>query len=187
MTRRRRRKCRKCGELYEPDPRNTYHQKFCSKPECRMASKNASQNRWRVSPKGRDYFNGAANVLRVQAWRKTHPGYWRKQRKKPVALQDLSWPQTLDIVEDKPGLKPRALQDLIGLQGSLLLGLIANLTGSPLQENIASTTHRLILLGHQIRGLGRQTHEGGQTSAVPGAAAQSAAAVQLDRSPADSG
>ena len=82
MTRCRRRKCRHCGQLYEPDPRNRYHQRYCSQPACRQASKAASQRRWRASPKGRDYFRGSANVLRVQAWRKAHPGYWRKRRKR---------------------------------------------------------------------------------------------------------
>jgi hypothetical protein len=46
MKRRRRRKCRHCGELFHPDPRNQYHQKYCSEPACRRASKTASQKRW---------------------------------------------------------------------------------------------------------------------------------------------
>ena len=77
MTRRRQRKCRHCGQLYEPDPRNGRRQRYCSQPACRQASKAASQARWRASPKGRDYFRGSANVLRVQAWRKAHPGLSR--------------------------------------------------------------------------------------------------------------
>jgi len=91
MPRPRRRKCRHCGQLYEPDPRNCHHQKYCSQPDCRKASKAASQKRWRASDKGRDYFRGPANALRVKAWRKAHPGYWQRPRKTSGALQlDLS-------------------------------------------------------------------------------------------------
>lgn len=75
MTRTRRRKCRHCGQLYDPDPRNRYHQRFCGQPVCRRASQAASQRRWRASPKGEGYFRGSANRLRVKAWQRVHPGY----------------------------------------------------------------------------------------------------------------
>ena len=183
MPRCRQRKCGHCGQLYEPDPRNGYHQRYCSQPACRQASKTASQRRWRASPKGRDYFCGSANVLRVHAWRKAHPGYWRRRRKKPSALQDHCLPQALVPPKDKPSLTPGALQDVIQTQGLTLLGLVAQLTGSALQENIVGATHRLILLGQQIQGpsKGRQTDGRGQTPVVPGTLAASAGAVQLAR------
>ena len=123
MTPQRRRKCCSCGQLYEPDPRNRRHQRHCSQPACRQASKAASQRRWRTSPKGRDYFCGSANRLRVQVWRKAHPGYWQGQRRKPGALQDHCLPQTLVPPADKPPLNPRALQEVIITQGLTLLGL----------------------------------------------------------------
>ena len=138
MPRCRQRKCGHCGQLYEPDPRNRYHQRYCSEPACRQASKTASQRRWRASPKGRDYFGGSANVLRVQAWRKAHPGYWRRRRKplgppsgKSSALQDHCLPQALVPPKDKPGLTQRALQDVIITQGLTLTGLVAQLTPRP--------------------------------------------------------
>jgi hypothetical protein len=43
MKKNRRRKCRHCRELFRPDPRNHRHQRYCSKPACRRASKAASQ------------------------------------------------------------------------------------------------------------------------------------------------
>ena len=155
MPRTRRRKCRHCGQLYEPDPRNRYHQRFCGQPACRQASKTKSQRRWRASPKGRDYFRGSANTQRVQSWRRAHPGYWRRRRRKSRALQDHCLAQVLLPAADKSTLAPRALQDLICTQGLALTGLVAQLTGSALQENIASTTHRLIALGQQIQGPSR--------------------------------
>ena len=43
----------------------------------------------------------AGQSLRVQAWRKAHPGYWRKRRKKSGALQDHCLPQALVPPADK--------------------------------------------------------------------------------------
>lgn len=188
MTRCRQRKCRHCGQLYDPDPRNGSRQRYCPQPACRLASKAASQARWRASPKGRHYFRGKANVLRVQAWRKAHPGYWRRPRKSPRALQDHCPVQALVPPANKPDADPRALQDVMLTQGLILIGLVAQLTGSPLQDNIAATTQRLILLGRQIQGPnGRQSHGRDQKSAVPRAVAAGAAAVQLDRPPLGQG
>ena len=160
MPRTRRRKCCHCSQLYDPDPRNRYHQRYCSQPACRQAGKAASQRRWRASPKGRDYFRGPANRLRVQTWRQAHPGYWQRRRQRSGALQDHCLPQLLVPAGDKSILAPRALQDVILTQGLALTGLVAQLTGSALQENIASTTRRLILLGRQVQepSSGRPAH-----------------------------
>jgi hypothetical protein len=172
--------------LYVPDPRNRWHQKHCSQPACRRASKSTGQRRWRRSPKGCDYFKGHANVLRVQAWRKAHPGYWRKRRKKALALQDDLFTQLFTDKKDKHRLNEHALQDVLNTQSSLLVGLVANLTGSPLQDHIASTAHRLILLGQQVQGRGR-IDDDRQEGALSAALAPRAGAVQLDRSTPGSG
>lgn len=148
----RRRKCCHCHQLYEPDPRSRYHQAYCSQPQCQKASKAASQRRWRESDKGRDYFRGSANRLRVQAWRLAHPGYARKRPKPSGALQDHCSPQTIAPPEVNPSLSERALQEMIVTQGLLLTGFIAHYTGSALQEEIDPTIHRLIRLGQQIQG-----------------------------------
>ena len=120
MTSTRRRKCRHCKQLYEPDPRNRYHQRYCGEPACRQASKAASQRRWRASPKGRDYFRGSANRLRVKAWRRAHPGYWRRRRQKSRALQDHCLTQNLVPPADNCILDISALQDVILAQGLAL-------------------------------------------------------------------
>jgi len=123
MSRRRQHKCRHCGQLYQPDPRNVRRQRYCAQPACRQASKAASQARWRASPKGRGYFRGRANVLRVQAWRKAHPGYWRRRPKasqspdapsrdppkRSCALQEDCPPQALVPLADTPDMVPGAL------------------------------------------------------------------------------
>ena len=66
MTTRRRRKCRHCGQLFRPDPRNLRHQRYCSAKECRRASKAASQRRWLAKAENRDYFRGPEQMARVR-------------------------------------------------------------------------------------------------------------------------
>lgn len=71
----RRRKCRCCGQWFLPQAHNAYHQRYCTRPGCRSASKRMSHRRWlRKNP---DHHRGNANVLRVQAWRAHRPRYCR--------------------------------------------------------------------------------------------------------------
>ena len=135
MKRYRRRKCRHCKELFRPDPRNLRHQRYCSRPQCRRASKAASQHRWLSKAQNRDYFRGAENVQRVRQWRAAHPGYWQRIGSKAgIALQEDSSAQLTEPKEKTPTLTALALQDLLRAQPLVLIGLIANLTGTALQE-----------------------------------------------------
>ncbi len=148
MERARRRKCGCCHELFRPDPRNLRHQRYCSKPNCRRASQSASQRRWLAKPQNRDYFRGPDNVARVQAWRRDHPGYWRQRGKSlAAALQDDSHAQ---IIEPASNSATLALQEIISAQPVVLMGLIAHVIGSALQDDIATTSHRLLQLGQDI-------------------------------------
>ena len=150
----RKRKCKHCKELYLPDARNLHHQRYCSKVECRKASKKASQQRWASSEKGYDYFTNPDNSQRVKEWRKTHPGYWKRGVSKPQnALQDVSPLQPHLNQSDTAKLTATTLQDLCSLQVPLLIGLIANLTGNALQDNIAETSQKFIDLGQDILGI----------------------------------
>ena len=111
MKRARRRKCLCCGELFRPDARNRRHQRYCSKPACRRASKAASQRRWRDKAENRDYFRGAINVARVQAWRAAHPRYWRRKAPRAGdALQEDSAAQAVELQADSGSLMAAALQ-----------------------------------------------------------------------------
>ena len=84
-----RRKCLHCHELFLPDPRNQYHQRYCSKRVCRRRSKTDSRRRWLQKPENQNYFRGPENSRRVKEWRKRHPGYWRKKPSAPDGpLQD---------------------------------------------------------------------------------------------------
>src|SRR5580704_2192466 len=138
-----RRKCKCCLKLFRPDPRNRRHQFYCSGSGCRAASKAASQARWRAKPENQDYFRGPVNVARVQAWRSRHPGYWRKGRRVSPALQDLSVAQLIDSSREKDNSAGSPLQDLLTAHPAVLIGLIAHIAGTPLQDDILRTTDRL--------------------------------------------
>ena len=151
MSQQRRRKCRHCGALFRPDPRNLRHQRFCSKPPCRRASKAESQRRWLAKADKRDYFRGAENVERVRAWRSAHPRYWRRSSANPrCALQEHSLTQAADNNNESAPLMNAPLQELSRAQPLVLMGLIAQLTGAALQEDIVSASRRLQHLANDI-------------------------------------
>jgi len=146
-----RKKCRNCRKLFRPDPRNAKRQKYCHRPECRKASKAASQQRWLQKPENRDYFRGPENVERVQQWREANPGYWRtKPKNQQNTLQDPLNSQPTENNNDNVKFTPDALQELLIAQPPVLLGLIANFTGTALQDDIVMTFQRLQKLGQDI-------------------------------------
>ena len=164
MSTRTRRKCRHCGQFFRPDPRNVRHQRYCSAPACRRASKAASQRRWLAKAANRDYFCGPEHVARVRAWRAAHPGYARKRSSQRRALQELSSTQPVDIHEQSDILSAPPLQDIFRAQALVLTGLIAHLTGAALQEDIALTSRRLQQLALDIAA---GDPDGRETIAVP--------------------
>ena len=144
-------KCCNCKKLFLPDPRNAKRQEYCSQPDCRKASKTSSQQRWLHKPENRDYFRGPHNVQRVQQWRKAHPGYWRRDRKNnPHALQDPLTQQAIENKDNSAELASDALQDSLIWQPAVLIGLIAQLTGYVLQDDIAMAARRMQQLGIDI-------------------------------------
>ena len=194
------RKCCHCRAWFRPHPRNSYHQRFCCRPKCQVASKLASQQKWcRKNP---GYFHGAAYVKKVQAWRRKHPGYWKPKGAEdscgpPDALQDLLTAQGFD----NKGVKAfrnclseeisRPLQDILTAQKHALVGLACMITGEALQENIAQVLTTCYERGQRIGGImpwmqpKEVKHERTRADYAATAAAHSPA-VQLGRSPAGS-
>lgn len=152
MTRlKKRHKCKHCRKFFTPDPRNAHKQKYCGEPGCRKASKAAAQAKWRASEKGRDYFRGPDNVNRVQEWRKVNPGYWRRPpESRQDALQDHLKSKSAESQVVAGRLPCNALQDLLTEQLPVVVGLIAKLTGTALQDDIVNTTRHLQQLGADI-------------------------------------
>ena len=145
MIRMRRRRCRHCNQLFLPDSRNRSRQRYCSRPECRKASKAASQRKW--LDKNPDYFRGPVHVERVRQWRAKHPGYARIKKK---TLQDALCENTNKKRGVNTTLAIDALQDPLLAQHPVLIGLIANLTGSALQDDIAVSICGMQQLGIDI-------------------------------------
>lgn len=184
-------KCLHCNEIRPCEPRSRGRQRYCPAAECRRASKADSQRRWLSRPENENYFRGADNCERVRQWRKAHPGYWRK--KIPAAdgtLQEISTPQaTAQPVENKvlePQGAQRALQEICFLQPALVVGLISVMTGTALQEDIASSVRSLLDRGEDIlrSPCGRVpfSPDENQTRFVSPTTASRASPVQLDRS-----
>jgi hypothetical protein len=164
-------------------------QRYCSKPPCQQASKADSQRRWLQKPDKHDHFRGPDNVKRVQLWRQAHPGYWRRQRTKASqtsdALQETCTPQPIpsqSVSENLQAPLQDALQDSFFLQPAVFVGLIAQLSGCALQDDIAQVVRRLQQLGRDILDRSPQLTGGdvdGQTPDFSGPAAPRAQAVQL--------
>ena len=149
-----RRKCRFCTKFFIPDPRNQTRQHYCTQPACRQASKAASQRRWLSKAANRDYFRGADQVRRVQLWRKSHPGYWRKKAPSSQGTQAIET-QSANLAQascNVPRVPPGTLQDFCLAQDPAVVGLISMVTGSTLQEDIAATARQLLLRGRNILG-----------------------------------
>ena len=149
------RKCRCCKEFFLPDYRNGHHQVYCSKPPCRQASKSASQRHWLSQAGNRDYFRGPQNTQRVREWRKANPGYWKKKAAQPAKAQEPS-AQALgqsSLLVTQPDKRSGTLQDFCLANHPAFIGLISMVTGTTLQEDIASTARKLEARGRDILGL----------------------------------
>lgn len=153
MKRRRERKCLGCGVGFHPAPKNQKKQRFCGKPECAKKSAQVSQKKWQA--KNPEYFKGSENVLRVQNWRERNPGYWRDKKGglSVDALQEDWIAQPVEPELDNGDLERFALQEDWFLQAPVFVGLIANLSGSALQEDIAANVRNLQQHGQEILGI----------------------------------
>jgi hypothetical protein len=160
-------KCLHCREFFIPCPNSRHTQNYCAKAECRKASKAAAQAKWLNKPENRSYFRGPENIERVQRWRERHPGYWRKKRSSPDALQDLALTevsQNETITINEIGLSSSdfslrdpsrptsadALQDLACVQVPLLAGVVSLLIGDALQDRFVSFTRELVDRGKRV-------------------------------------
>lgn len=151
------RKCMSCGEFFTPNHRSGERQRYCCIADCRRASKAASQAAWLARAPNNDYFSGPVHVARVQAWRAAHPGYSLGRVRPSRALQDPLPPQVPDVIEEcaNRAQAPQApaavaLQDLLNAESPLLAGLVAHLFQPALQDDMASTTRRLVQLGRDV-------------------------------------
>ena len=161
MASKRRSKCRNCRELFKADARNRRRKKYCSKASCSAASKAQCQRRW-LARRRTPITSATPRMAALRHWQRAHPGNWRNTgRYKRRTLQEPWRSQAIDRTVDVGLL---ALQDAMRQQGPVLIGLIATLTDSSLQEDMVASSRRLLQLGQDILGgKRRDAHQAGAT------------------------
>lgn len=157
-------KCLQCNEKHRCEPRKRGHQRYCSKPDCRRASKAASQRQWLSHPENRDYFRGSDNCERVRLWRLAHPGYKRDKRTSTDSvLQEASNLQTIENEMVESSEASNALQEICITQPALLVGLMSVLTGHALQDDLLASARLFLSRGQDILDMNPSNH-GSQTT-----------------------
>jgi hypothetical protein len=103
-----------------------------------------------------DHFRGPDEVRRVQLWRQSHPGYWKKKAPPSQGTQPVDGQATNPDQSSRNATRalPTALQDDCLTENPVFIGLISMVTGSTLQEDIATTARQLLLRGRNILGGG---------------------------------
>jgi hypothetical protein len=70
-------------------------------------------------------------------------------------------------MEKQPAMRKNALQEVLSAQHVVLLGLIAQFTGTALQDDIVVTARHLRQLGHDILNSSTQSKGGNYDHKVP--------------------
>ena len=97
-TRRRQRRCRWCGKLFEPNPRAKGRQRYCSKSECQTKRQRLNEKTWRIKNPGD--LDDQRELSRL--WHAAHPDYSSRRR--------LKYPGLLKINRDDTRLRMRKLR-----------------------------------------------------------------------------
>ena len=77
----RRRHCKYCDELFDPDPRAKERQKYCSKVQCQTVRQMQNQKDW-----CRD--NPDVVAYDKRRWQQNHPGYSQQRRAADPAMKE---------------------------------------------------------------------------------------------------
>ena len=88
----------------------------------------------------------------MRAWQASHPGYWKRRREKKTVLPELCLAQAAESQIDRGKAVRSVLPELLAAQPPVVIGLIAQMTGSVLAEDIAVMTGRLIARGRALMG-----------------------------------
>lgn len=136
--------------MFIPEYRSAGRQRYCGRPECRKASRRESQRKWVQKAGNSAYHAGEAPADRVKAWRAAHPGYWRR-RSNAVEKTVRTRTELSSLLAPFALQDPcRALQDSWNPHVTALIGLIAWVRGTALQNVIADDLHDIMFAGRAI-------------------------------------
>ena len=79
--------CPHCHRPFVPEVHNAWHQQYCTREACQRARNRVSCRSWRA--RNPSYHHD--DTQRTREWRRSHPGYWREERRK-VFTVDLLLP-----------------------------------------------------------------------------------------------
>jgi hypothetical protein len=89
--RQRQKRCKSCGELFQPDARSKGKQRYCSKAECQRKRQRQNEKDWRRrNPECVEY-----QYQQTRQWNKAHPDYSRQRRAKNPKILEQNRSQTL--------------------------------------------------------------------------------------------
>lgn len=102
-------RCRYCGRFFRPDPRKRGRspQKTCGRKTCRRKHKRRSNQSWARRHPG----YGKGRKLKLRAWAKVYPDYWRRYRAAHPAYQEA---ERRRMRGKRSGLRRVAKQAVIG-------------------------------------------------------------------------
>jgi hypothetical protein len=133
------------------------------------------------------YWSGSWNVDRVREWRAANPEYWKRTgRKSERPLQNAMKPTEvtappMNKPESSGACVTRRVPALLQAQSPVVLGLIAQITGSALQDAILEVTTRLFENGQAVLGIsapGKNEERAKQTNPQRPAAAAATAKIK---------
>ena len=146
--------CRNCGRYFIPDRFNSQHQRYCSNPECRQASSNASKKKYRKKFSKSDQYLKAESE-RVIVWQKKHPHYPRNRKKSSKKSSENAILRDIAQVE-KLQSDMCVLRDIAIWQDAVIKGLVSTMTDSVLRDDIGVVCNRLYDRGKEISGMGSE-------------------------------
>ena len=134
-------KCLCCQHFFKPTAQSKGRQNYCSHPQCKKASKKASQEKWLAKPENRDYFKSTTHVQQVQQCQKDSPDYskgYTRSDPKPTqhnqtSLQDSLMAQLTDKKEKNNDLTQDTLQETLISQVLVLMEVMTHLDTNALQ------------------------------------------------------
>ncbi len=148
-----------CNCYFLPDKYNYHTQLYCSKSECRHASRIASRRKYRRKDKNRTPEERQKESERVKKWQKNNPGYKKRQKisrknKSSGVLRDIA-PAQNSILRDIAQLK-KEISVIPGLQRNIhyyqcvTTGLASMLSGDVLREIIGGQLDRYYDIGRNL-------------------------------------